>query len=920
MEKVDELKSKFLDLIQGNAKIPVVGNLSDYTQILQENHGEENKSHPQTDRPSDQEILETIDQKYFTTDKEFDAGRYELSKIEDMTKIEKIEEYIVQLKQQQLVVSNNVLQMILEKQSACQEESKNVVDAEKLVDETLENVRDTRGKLEIATRHFTTTSLGILANYRKRTVAQQLLRYLKTIKTMHETESRMPELFKSGDFSGAINLLLECQRVAAKYRHFTCIDALNSKLQDTLVMAEEHLDTALSNMCQEFDESVYRKLQSAYSLLGKTEVAIDQLHMHFISAVQKKSCYVVQSCTIIEASSSNDKKLYAQMCEEIPEEHFIPCLLSLCKALWRIILSYHQVVSWHLKNPREVGGDADFEANYNDQYVKNKLNSGLNKLWLDVQTKVTSLVLAANLSNYKIDDFLEVLSILHRFSQIGEELCDSESKEVADSVKKQSINYFNKFHADKLDDLKVFLENEAWTPCPVRSDFTCLHLQEFRGLRSSVELCAGVIHNSSSIDGSSTGANFFNRFPDPKGPTPFDVSFHPDSTDEHITGNSNHEHEENYSEDEEEEVGMSDKHLKETSHGGTHSRRLLTNTTLSVLRLCGKYLQMSRLLRSISVEVVSALTQLFEYYLYTIHAFFACDTPNTLCPSVSSLKLASVIKRIKESLLQNKTQDLDVTIDEALVFPMVDLERAETLYGLRERIVAVESLIFLASQFEFLKPYLEQLLETQGSSIHYLQQFYSQTVSVAFEIRKPVYACVAWRVVDSKQVLLMISKVEWDVKVVMTEHNKYVDFIFHDLHNFKNVMHDIDSAVRIPEPTVSALWECVLMLVSRLFVEGFASSKKSSDAGRALMQLDFAQFISKVDKLCPLRPVPYKDHVETFAKAYYQTEEELENWIKEHNEYSSKQLLGLVNCVCQSKKQRQKLSAFIEDLEKKDFR
>lgn len=64
----------------------------------------------------------------------------------------------------------------------------------------------------------------------------------------HQTEFRMSELLQLGDFPGAIALLLECQGVAAMYRHFNCVAALNSKLQDTLVMAEEHLDVALAKV------------------------------------------------------------------------------------------------------------------------------------------------------------------------------------------------------------------------------------------------------------------------------------------------------------------------------------------------------------------------------------------------------------------------------------------------------------------------------------------------------------------------------------------------------------------------------------------------------------------------------------------------------------------------------------------------
>lgn len=47
---------------------------------------------------------------------------------------------------------------------------------------------------------------------------------------------------------------------------------LSSKLQDTLVMIEEALDVALSKTCAGFDQTHYEKVQTAYRLLGKTQV------------------------------------------------------------------------------------------------------------------------------------------------------------------------------------------------------------------------------------------------------------------------------------------------------------------------------------------------------------------------------------------------------------------------------------------------------------------------------------------------------------------------------------------------------------------------------------------------------------------------------------------------------------------------
>lgn len=55
---------------------------------------------------------------------------------------------------------------------------------------------------------------------------------------------------------------------------------------------------------------------------------------------------------------------------------------------------------------------------------------------------------------------------------------------------------------------------------------------------------------------------------------------------------------------------------------------------------------------------------------------------------------------------------------------MVDLSGRETLFGLTERIVAVESLAFLGSQFEYIQPYVMHLVPDEKK--HLLQHFYLQ--------------------------------------------------------------------------------------------------------------------------------------------------------------------------------------------------
>lgn len=79
----------------------------------------------------------------------------------------------------------------------------------------------------------------------------------------------------------------------------------------------------------------------------------------------------------------------------------------------------------------------------------------------------------------------------------------------------------------------------------------------------------------------------------------------------------------------------------------------------------------------------------------------------------------------------------------------------------------------------------------------------------------------------------------------------------------------------------------------------YANVKKCSNEGRALMQLDFQQFLMKLEKLTDLRPIPDKEFVETYIKAYYLTENDMEQFIKNHRvRPQSRRSTFLVPSVC----------------------
>lgn len=97
---------------------------------------------------------------------------------------ELIETTMIQLRTQHKVLSKQVLQNILEQRSACNIEFAAINETQKELEESLWTCRKARSYLNYAKQNLTTTSLEILASYRKREILKELLNTLQAIKKL----------------------------------------------------------------------------------------------------------------------------------------------------------------------------------------------------------------------------------------------------------------------------------------------------------------------------------------------------------------------------------------------------------------------------------------------------------------------------------------------------------------------------------------------------------------------------------------------------------------------------------------------------------------------------------------------------------------------------------------------------------------
>uniref|UniRef100_A0A668V4Y1 VPS50 EARP/GARPII complex subunit n=1 Tax=Oreochromis aureus TaxID=47969 RepID=A0A668V4Y1_OREAU len=925
------------------------------------------------DPQAEQEIIDSIEEVYFSNDS-FDMVQHELEKLPPELNLQELEEYRDKLKRQQAAVSKKVADLILEKQPAYVKELERVTALQTNLQLAAVICTNARRQLSVAKEGFTEASLGLLANQRRRHLLTGLLKSLRTIKTLVKL-THMEE-----DYPGAIQLCLECQKASTSrlietiiplflfFPPFPLTLALFPSLSSAYFWLQEQLDVALSKTCKHFDVSHYTKVQLAYTLLGKTQTAMDQLHMHFTQAIHNTVFQVVLGYVELCAGNADtkfQKMQYKDLCTHITLDSYIPCLTDLCKALWEVMLSYHRTMQWHEEHdkqettptPEDAAAAESDELAVDRSYVKKKLEHGLTRIWQDVQLKVKAYILGTDMSNFKYDDFIVVLDVISRLMQVGEEFCGSKSEVLQESIKRQSVNYFKNYHRARLEELRMFLENETWELCPVKSNFNIAQLHEFKFMGQCRSPSVSPSRQAvSSTSPAQEELSLFQQYQ--REGNPFEMHMeHKEEETEDVLASNGYESDEleksvyqDYDSDSDvpeelkqdyvdEQTG--DAPLKSVPRETMRSKKksdynlnktnapILTNTTLNVIRLVGKYMQMMNILKPIAFDVIHCVSQLFDYYLYAVYTFFGRnDMYESSGLGLISSRLRTTLNRIQESLIDMEAvgenagvhgpaEDRKEKVPSPHLSQLVVLTNSGTLYGLAQRVVATESLVFLAEQFESLQSHLDTMMPAAKKP--FLQQFYSQTVSTASELRKPIYWIVAAKAIDYEQMLLMMAGVKWDIREIMSQHNVYVDVLLKEFEQFNKRLGEVSRHVRIPLPVSNVLWEHCIRLANRTLVEGYANVKKCSNEGRALMQLDFQQFLMKLEKLTDLRPIPDKEFVETYIKAYYLTENDMEQFIKNHREYSMKQLANLVNVCLGShinKKARQKLLAAIDDIDR----
>uniref|UniRef100_A0A914ED59 Coiled-coil domain-containing protein 132 n=1 Tax=Acrobeloides nanus TaxID=290746 RepID=A0A914ED59_9BILA len=863
------------------------------------------------------EVFDEIDFTYFI-EGNFDATAYELQKmLGDEFELDEIERERFKLKRQLQVVSKKVTALITKNSAAFAKQVQQYAivqeEAGKMV-ELISGIREGLSKSQSECR----TALSIVANDRKRKMLRQLKSTLFKLKTLYETEFRLKELIQEGDFPGAIQLCVEAKNAARVYENYSCIKDLTANLCRTLESMESHIDDALAGLTVVFDINRYSLVYSAYLMLDKVESAAVKLSSFFRATIESSARTVlVDHLTRSSQNLTTDTMSYEQLCEAIKTEEVLTVVRELGMVLCKVLFIYHAILRYHIDEDERLlcaapEPENEFEAApiVEKGVMQKSLSEGLYGIFKTASNKFNILLCCQDLSQLKFDNFLDIVEMSNRFRKFGRHHFGNSCGEVAISLEKQTYLYFGRYHQERMEELKMFLENEVFTLCPVPLQFTLFDLQEFQFLKESTDAFDDDdLHVQHVSDQAGLGEQLDYTILTTDAENPFlpgsKLANGPDREGTPVQNGVQKD------ENKDSKGSLSRSSSEDSCYinedPSMHSSMPnICNTALNLLRFFGRYIRMTSMLHSIAEQAIFSITQLFHYFTYSIFTFFSSDTIKDLFESdVGSDRLQRVVETIRKNLIMPDSpskipENAGSRFYSCHLSPCVNINEQESLYALAERIVAVESVIFLGKQLELLKPVLESLLPTNFKG-QGLQTFYKNILVITGDLRDCIYVSV-----------------NWDISDIQSQHNKYVDVLIQDLKNFHQRLKIVPESVHMSTEVNNCIWNLIILFVFKSLVQGYAdSSKKCTNEGRALMLLDFQQLIGEMESMAGLRPLPHKSYVEEYIKAYYLPESNLETWMVQHQEYTNNQLVALLNATSSfSKKAKSRL---INVLEGKDL-
>ncbi|VDK34787.1 unnamed protein product [Taenia asiatica] len=383
-------------------------------------------------------------------------------------------------------------------------------------------------------------------------------------------------------------------------------------------------------------------------------------------------------------------------------------------------------------------------------------------------------------------------------------------------------------------------------------------------------------------------------------------------------------------------VGESPDHSTASKQEAISSSPILASTTIEVLRLLGRYLQMMRLLRPIASEVMHCIGQIFDYYLYVSLKEGATQLPERLRKTLTRIS-TRLIAPAGHSHVENGNRFvapdciLSTSNQQA---PSADqmASMEDIIKYLRRHLVGVESLVYLSTVLEKdLLPHLRDCLPESKRGL--LDAFRDQSLITTLDVREATARHLASRIFppllllgghsnrdssedkDTSHLLrkMVATNPGWTSKAVATEPSAYLQSVNAAISRLSSAFKAL-SPPPVPPPAMRALWMGAMAWISAEVLEGLAGVYDCTEEGRSQMLLDVQSAALLCETESGIRPFVKLNLLVDYIQAFFVPTREWSNWLESTgvHRYTQRQSLGLAHCLARGDKHaRQRLAAAV---------
>ena len=761
-----------------------------------------------------------------------------------------------------------------------------------------------------------------------------VLEILENIKFCQMCETKIRSRLDVSEYAEAMSLYSKAWMILENMHALTCTSTLREDFVALRWELVTCVDNVLIDLCGTFDAAKFTKLYDTYPKFGpEVKHLADKIQDAFLKAVEMQTegmlrLHAMLSSSQDEADTRRKNRMgYKQLCSQLSPMQFVPCLRKTLECLHEIFLSSYKMTEWCENTMRKVVDGSDTEAINTCSALIAALEINRKPIVEMASVRLAALLQASAAPSNAA--FREVFDMCRVFISCAEAFCGEESRVLRAQLERIGDRYFESLHSARLDATKTVLENERWIPvsaAAVRRVRDDLRNALQRGQKTHA---LGTTLGDTMITGFSSeqelNVQSFAKYVDQPNPFADDALSKPCDVVEADETDSKTAEEDVVEDDEARDSALEDVSNDSSQHaddavgkdkngaqaGLDRAGAKITASSLYILQGIVEYLALMQVMRPSVPVIFNGICQLFELAL--VKTFNAFGRTEALLPDSHDMtpRLRGTLSRLGNS---GGVMAIRPTAQKAQ--GSMDMLSDANFYGLKERDVALESLLRVADEFKRIKTRVKRSLPLKDAAL--ADRFYSHTVAAADDLREHVFKDVASLLLnidfcpeaigDGDPSFALVNSTfagKYNVRDAPTRHNKWVDDVQAELLRFTTKLACADVA---PD-ALTILWRQAASVIQDALVDGFSRVKKCTDAGRALMTLDVKTLRTEFTKLAPPSASIEWRYVDTYVDAFYVPESEARRWMAVHPEFSKAHKTALAHHVSAARRWSAKVRA-----------